>query len=51
MMSLSLFVLILFVHGFASGRLKRTIVRAPIAFTIAETAGLSFKIQSKIASL
>jgi hypothetical protein len=45
MMSFSLFVLLLFVYSFASGRLERTIVTAPIAFTIAGTAGLSFKIQ------
>jgi hypothetical protein len=40
MMSFSLFV-----YSFASGRLERTIVTVPIAFTIAGTAGLSFKIQ------
>ena len=45
MMSFSLFVLLLFVYSFALGRLERTIVTAPIAFTIAGTAGLSFKIQ------
>jgi hypothetical protein len=45
MMSLPLFVLLFFVHSFASGRPERMIVTAPIAFTIAGTAGLSFTIQ------
>jgi hypothetical protein len=45
MMSLALFVLLSFLYSFASARLERTIVTAPIGFTIAGTAAVSFNMQ------
>ena len=45
MMSLALFVLLSFLYSFPSARLERTIVTAPIGFTIAGTAAVSFNMQ------
>ena len=45
MMSLALFVLLSFLDSFPSARLERTIVTAPIGFTIAGTAAVSFNMQ------
>jgi hypothetical protein len=45
MMSLAVFVLLSFLYSFASARLQRTIVTAPIGFTITGTAAVNFKMQ------
>jgi hypothetical protein len=45
MMSLAVFVLLSFIYSFASARLQRTIVTAPIGFTITGTAAVNFKMQ------
>jgi hypothetical protein len=43
MMFLAFFVLLLFFCRFVSGRLKRTIVTAPIGSTISRTSALSLE--------